>query len=506
MAVSIINIAKNSLKFSSVKAVSALLGLPVTIYAATILVPEEYGAYGLLALWLMYATLIGPGIASAGSREMPILLGRDQEKEALRIQNISVSSELIYTIIPTIVILGASFFYPEPVLRIGLIIVAMSYMASRLTHLWSHMNFIRERFNTVAQGNLIIAIVSPVVILLGVNWLKVYALLLGPMVAHAIVMVYYFKKGAIDFHFTFDKREIFRLAKVGVILQGLGLIFWAFRMADRTIIASTLSLEQLGLYTFAIGFLMYALTLFTDFGNVLKPILWREAGRADSISKGFKDTRRIAVYFALGTGLVIPVAQLGYCLIVTLITTKYIDSIPIFYVLSYNLYLASIGIIPALILNSSLVNKQKLSLYFFAVGLALNIGLDLLVIKLGYGVVGVAWVTICTQGLVTFILYYFIKGYIFKVATEFIKFIIVIIVPFLVSIPFYFLHLYLHSAVTNMWSFTGISLAAQLVIWSLIIGIFYRDYLSINKLKLIGQEIRSALSKDKPGDSNSGGE
>ena len=77
---------------------------------------------------------------------------------------------------------------------------------------------------------------------------------------------------------------------------------------------------------------------------------------------------------------------------------------------------------------------------------------------------------------------------------EFIKFIIVIIVPFLVAIPFYFLHLYLHSVVTNMWSFTGISLAAQLVIWSLIIGIFYRDYLSINEFRVIRNEINAALS------------
>jgi len=498
MAVSIISILKNSMKFSLVKAVSALIGLPVTIYVATILVPEEYGIYGLLALWLMYATLIGPGIASAGSREMPVLLGRDQEKEALRIQNISVSSELLYTIIPTIVILGASFFYADTVLKIGLIIIAMSYIANRLASLWSHMNFIRERFNTVARGNLIIAIVSPVIILLGVNWLKVYALLVGPLVAHVIVLVYYFKKGAIDFHFTFDRPEIIRLVKVGVILQGLGLIFWAFRMADRTIIASTLPLEQLGLYTFAIGFLMYALTLFTDFGNVLMPVLWREAGTADSVFEGFKDTRRIAVYLALGTAVIIPIAQLAYCLMVTLITTKYIDSIPIFYVLSYNLYLASIGIIPALILSSSIVNKPKIPLYLFAAGLVLNISFDLLVIRLGYGVVGVAWVTICTQGLVTFVLYYFIKDYIFRGATEFIKFIIVIIVPFLACLPFYFFHIYLYSATPSMWTFTGMSLAAQLVIWGLIIGIFYRDYLSIKEFRAVRNEINAAITERFP--------
>ena len=54
----------------------------------------------------------------------------------------------------------------------------------------------------------------------------------------------------------------------------------------------------------------------------------------------------------------------------------------------------------------------------------------------------------------------------------------------------------------NMWSFIGISLAAQLVIWSLIIGIFYRDYLSINELRVIMNEINSALSRNKKADSS----
>jgi O-antigen/teichoic acid export membrane protein len=497
MAVSIISILKNSVKFTFVKAISAFIGLPVTIYVATVLVPEEYGIYGLLSLWLIYATLIGPGAINAASREIPVLLGRDQKEEALKVQNISISSELTWMIIPTVVIIGASFFYADTVLKTGLIIIAISYIAHRLAGIWIRMNFVREKFNTVAGGNLIITLVSPVVILLSVHWLKVYALLVGPLVAHVIALVYYFTKGAINFRFTFDKREIIRMVKVGIIFQGLGLIFWAFRIADRTIIASTLSLEELGLYTFAIGFLMYALALFTDFGWVLQPVLWREAGTADSVFEGFKDTKRIAVYLALGTAVIIPIAQLVFYLVVTLITKKYIDSITIFHVLSYNLYLASIGIIPRLILNSSMVNKPKIPLYFFAVGLALNIGLDLWVIRLGYGVIGVAWVTIGTQGLVTFILYYFIKDYVFKAATEFSKFLILIIVPFLACIPFYFIHIYLYSSTTNMWVFTGMSLAAQLVIWSLIIGIFYRDYLSLKEFRAIRNEINAVLSRNR---------
>ncbi len=499
MAISIINILRNSVKFTSVQAISKLILMPVTIYVATVLVPEEYGIYGFLGLWLMYAGLIRTGIISAGQREMPVLLGKGKEKETLRIQNISITSELLYSTIPFVVILGASFLYSEPVLKIGLLIIAISYAVSRFVNCWIGMNFIREKFNVVAKGNLIAGIALPVLILASVYWLKVYALITAPVIVAIISGIYYWKKGSINYYFIFDWKETIRLVKVGVILQAGTLAYWGFRLADRTIIASMLPFEQLGLYTFAIGFMMSAFVLFTDFGNVLQPILWRQSGKADSIFEGFKDARRIAVYLALGAAVVIPLAQLAFCLIVSLITTKYISSIPIFYVLSYSLYLASIVAIPNIILRSSIVNKQKIVLLFYSIGLALNIIFDILVIKLGYGVVGVAWVTICTQGLVTFMLYYFIKGYIFRDAKEFLRFQIRILFPFLLAIPFYFFHNYLNLVASNIWTFAGISLVAQAILWSLVIGIFYRDYLSINDIKTIVKEINMAIKGKLPG-------
>jgi O-antigen/teichoic acid export membrane protein len=502
MPISIISIARNSIKLTSVKAITAVGGLAVTLYAATILTPTEYGTYGLLALWLTYVTFVAPGIYSAASREIPVLLGKKQEKDALKVQNISVSAELLYTIAPAAVIVGASFFYADTLLRTGLLIIAMSYVTNRVTSLWSNMNFNRQKFNTVALGSLIISIVSPAVTLATLHWLKVYALIVGPLAAHAAAIVYYFTKGAIGFRFTLDKREIIRLAKIGIVLQGLGIMFWAFRMADRTIIAAALPLAQLGLYTFAIGFLTYALTFFNDFGRVLQPTLWKEAGTAETVRKGFRDTRRIAIYIALGTAIAIPLAQLIFNLVVNLITRKYVDSLPIFNVLSYNLYLMALAIVPGLILNSSLVNKQRLPLIFYSIGLALNIGFDLLVIRLGYGVIGVAWVTIVTQGLVTLILYYLIKNYIYETTGEFIKFGAVIIIPFIGCLPFYFLHGYLDTAVASRWALAGISLGAQAAVWTLIIGVFYRGYVSARELRVIIREIRTTLSKSQPDDTS----
>ena len=504
MAISIIDIAKNSLKFSSANLLAAAILLPVNIYVATILVPEEYGVYGFLGLWLMYANLIRPGLTISGYREIPVLLGKGEDNEALRIQNITVTSDMLYSLLPFVIILGASFFFSEPILKIGLIITAISYGATHLVNYWVGINFLRQKFSLVARGRLIFAIVPPLVIVASVYWLKVYALIIAPIILAIILGVYYWKRGAINFHFTLDWKETVRLTKIGVVLQAGALVFWTFRLADRTIIASTLPLEQLGLYAFAIGFVMAVLTIPTDFTKVLQPILYKELGRAPSVFEGLKDTRRIAVCLALGAAILIPISQLGFYLVVSLIATKYIGSIPIFYVLSYNLYLASIMAVAILILISSVVNKQKVSLGVHAVGLALNIIFDLLVLKLGYGVVGVAWVTICTQGLVTLTLYYLARSYMFRSIRDYFRFQIAMLVPFLVTIPFYFFHNYLNLVIPNFWTFAVISLVAQGILWSLVIGIFYRGYLSINDIKMIMKEItmaiRSRLSGKREGE------
>ncbi len=500
MPVSIISIARNSLKFTSAKTIAALAGLGVTLYAATVLLPEEYGTYGLLSLWLTYIIIVAPGIYTAASREMPVLLGKGQEKDALRVQNISVSTELLYTIIPTAAVIGFAFFYRDAVMRTGLLIIVMSYVTLRLSNIWTQMNLTRERFNKVAVGNFIVAMVSPAVSLSTLHWLKVYALILGPLAAYIALLIYYWTRGAIGFRFTLDRHEIIRLAKVGLVLQGLTIVLMAFRVVDRTVIASALPLEQLGFYVFAVGFLSYALSFFDDFSRVLQPVLWRHAGTAASISQGFKDTRRIAVYLALGTAIIVPLGQLAFTLIATLLAKKYIDSIPVFNVLSYNLYFIAIAIVPQLILNSSLVNKQKLPLFFYAAGLAISVGLDILMVRLGYGIIGVAWVTLGVQGVVTLILYYLIKNYVFDTAAEFRKFAVIIVIPLLASLPFYFIHTYLRSTAMGMWAFTGISLASQVVLWALIIVIFYRNYVSATEFRLLRQEIRAVLPGNRRDD------
>ena len=125
--------------------------------------------------------------------------------------------------------------------------------------------------------------------------------------------------------------------------------------------------------------------------------------------------------------------------------------------------------------------------------MVLSIVFGLLVIKWGYGITGVAWVMICSQGVVTLIMHYLARIYLCRSNRDFIKLQITILVPFLLTIPFFFVHDYLTGLSLNIWALMGISLAIQVVLWSLVISIFYRNYLSSNDIKYIIKEINTTI-------------
>ena len=341
MSISIGHIAKNSIRFSIVGLVAGVIGLPVTLYVASILSPTQYGTYGILSLWLFYASLASPGIISAGNREVPVLLGQRQPNEAQRVQDVTLTSQLLYTILPFLVLIIASFFFTETAMRLGLIVIAASYATAQLATYWASMNFAREIFGVLIKGKLIFAVLSPVIVMASVNWIGIYSLLIAPPLASIILWLYYVRAKSITYHFIIDKLETLRLIKIGLVLQLGTVVYCLFRLADKTIIASTLSRADLGLYTYATMFITYLLLIPGDFINVLQPILWREAGKG-----GFSDVLRIATYVALGTAILIPLSQLGYYIAMNVISKQYVESITAFNILSYNLYLAIIVTVP----------------------------------------------------------------------------------------------------------------------------------------------------------------
>ena len=474
--VTVVNILRQSVKFNAVNLFSKTISFPITIIIAMVLIPEEYGVIGFVGLFGMYANLINPGMVSAAQREMPYLLGKGEEEKALHLQNVAITSKFMYNFFPFLVILCASFLYSNELIRICLILTAISYIISSNTNYWPAFNHVRQRFNNVATGNLIGGITVPLVTLSLILWLKIYAVLIAPIVGAIFAFVYYIRKAGIDYRFEFDWNELVRLTKIGLPLALLSLIFWGYRMADRTMIAGFLPLHEMGLYTYAIGMVTFALMFFGDFGKVLQPVLWGSLGQARNHIEGFKPLYRIAVYMSIATAVSIGICQIGFYLLVHLLTTNYIESIPVLNVLTFNIFLFSMVIVPLLVLTSTVVNKQTMTTKIWSVGLVLNIMLNYVVIKMGFGVIGVSWVTIGTQGLVTLILFFAARQYMFDTKKEFRRFMKIIIFPLLVSFLLYLTSMFFERQIPNIFLYSACSLMFFGIVWLVVLGLFYRSY------------------------------
>jgi len=495
MTMSIRNIVKQSAKFNIVSIVSLLLKIPNQIIIGMFLLPEEYGIISFVTLWKLYAGLINPGMLSAAQREIPYLIGKKEIKQFMRVQNIAISSDLIYSILPFLVIFGASFFYSNKMIKIGLIITAFSFFSTRFVNYWVTINFIKQNFTVVAMGRLISSILSPIIIIISIYWLGIYAVLIAPLICTLFMGIYYFKKAPIGYSFRFEWAEIVRLIKIGFVFSLSSVIFYVYRMADRTVIASFLPLYDLGLFTFAMTFVMFGINFLADFGRVLGPILWEHSGKVKNPEDSFNNTKRMAIYMALVTAIIIPLAQVGYNLIVKLILPKYIESIPLFLILSNMLYIASIVAIPNIILNSVIVNKQVFVISIYAIGVGINVILDLFMILVGYGIEAIALVTVLSQGVVTFALYFLSWRYMIKQRNELALFLRQITLPFAISIIFFVFHSFFYSStILNPWLLGVISVLFQIIIWYFIILLFYREYLTKDKIISIIKELYELAS------------
>jgi O-antigen/teichoic acid export membrane protein len=410
------------------------------------------------------------------------------------VQNISLTSDLLYSLIPFVVILFASLFFTEHNLRVGLILTAFTYAITHLAACWRGINFVRQRFNLVAKADLIQAVITTTVILILIYWMKIYVVLIAPVVGGFFAFFYYCKKGKIGYRASFNLVETTRLFKLGITFSLLALTYWGYQLIDRTIIAGFMPLNALGIYSYAAVYTGLGSLFLRDFGNVLGPVLWTKAGQAENRTHIFRDSKRIIIYLSIAAAMMIPLLQICFYLLVELVTKKYAASTAIFIILSCNLYMVALLIVPALILQSSAVNKQGVSLKSYIFGLILNVICDIAAIRMGHGIKAIALINVTIQSMVTVINYYFIRDYIFEKKQEFAVFIKLAGIPLLLSVAFSFFHGYLMHRMGNIWLTGIISLSTQAVVWSCMIFLFYRQYFSKDKVKTVLKECSSYLS------------
>jgi O-antigen/teichoic acid export membrane protein len=167
------------------------------------------------------------------------------------------------------------------------------------------------------------------------------------------------------------------------------------RQLDRLIILRYLGMTQLGYYGLAVMALTFLLYVPDSVTYVLYPQLVREFGESEQ-NPGSIRPRIERVLQA--SSLIVPalgaVAFLFASPVIRLFLPRFVDGIPAMRVLCFGAVGLAFGNFASVVLMT--LGRQTLLIPAALLAAAVGAGLDLLAVKLGFGITGVAWATVAT--------------------------------------------------------------------------------------------------------------
>jgi O-antigen/teichoic acid export membrane protein len=315
---------------------------------------------------------------------------------------VGVTSEALYLVLPSVVMLTAALAQSRADIRNGLLVGLAVLALTQAMYFVSIIQWAYERFGLIARAKAVSVVVAAVFTLVTIWWIGIYAAILAPGAA-ALATIAVLKWGAphLGLAFELNRTDLTRLFKVGLPLAIGTVCYWGFRAVDRTAVAVALPLTDLGYFTFVMQFINVAILFVADFGNVIQPKVWASLGTtADPRSIG-PAVRRLSTVVMFATCAGANFAQAGFGVFVTWFLPNFRASVPIFDILVLLLACGTAGVIPTHLLNSARLNKQVTATVIYAAGVLLTGILVVLAIWWGWGLSGVALVSVIAQALVS---------------------------------------------------------------------------------------------------------
>ena len=488
----IADIVKNSAKYTVASLAGTFISIPKNVLLGILVAPREFGLFSLLWLFYDYFSYFSPGFLGASTREMTYCLGEGKDEEALEAEKIGNFADLVYSLFITALFSVAAFFFTDTFLRIGLLLVAVWFLLHKLNIYYYNANYLRENYNITALSRFIIGGGGALATGILVWFVKGYALILGPVIAFLISIVVYVFKAKHKIGFKIDTKRSFLFLKTGFAISFSWFIINAFKLVDKTVISFSLSMHELGLFSFAALFVFFPHLAMQDFGNVLMPSLWKSWG--DKNAKEFIYTsRRFAYFISVTSALIALFSSFFFYFVVLKLTPKYSSSIGFFNIFNFNIYFMAVIIMPNIMLTSKNINKAWLSFLIMGIGLLINMAGDYIAVKMGYGIIGIVIISVIVQAVMSLILYLKLLNYFAHSLFDKVMFIFKLYFPVFVNLVLIgFFHFYISKKLTF---YEGLFLYASFSfgLWMIIVFVIYKDVIGFKSFKNMISKIKQGM-------------
>jgi O-antigen/teichoic acid export membrane protein len=377
--------------FSSVLAQG--VGLFRSVLIPVLLGPAQLGIWNLMNVVIGYGANVHLGILHGLNKKVPMLRGLGNAREFNELKDSVYWVSLLLATIAGAALFLTSFFV-EATYASALRIVALVVVLQMAYVYYFCLLRGDNRFDLVSKGIAGLSILSSATVLtlaylcpdrlLGALW--------GIAVAYPFVLGYWYYKGGYRFSISLKREQIKDAFVLGFPLIILGFMDMIFLSMDRWIIAWKLSEMALGYYAFGImaGNLLGLVPISAS--NVLFPrMLQRFAVSRD----GFAVSGLLLNPVRAITSLMIfltSAATIALPVVIRLLLPNYVPSISLIEILVPGAFFMAIAYSVGNFVVA--INRQSVLIVVLFIAMTITLGLDIVLLRLGYGVRGIAYATI----------------------------------------------------------------------------------------------------------------
>jgi len=360
---------------------------------AHVLGPSAYGVWSIFRSIFSSAPFLGLGSQQAMVREVPFSLGEGNEKKAPVIIQTSLSWNLLLTSCIMVIVFILSFTPITKEYNVEVRLAGFVFVLNGV-HLFLQPKLRSEnKIRLLSKYMLSYAVLN---FLFGIGFLfllEIRGLLLGMMISHLILFAVIISKGHLSFHLTLERKVLWELIRIGFPIMILWSVFFLMRNIDKFIVFTMLGKTMAGYYGLAAFISSVVSYISYSISAVLFPRIMYTYGKTRS-------TKDIEMYFTrpmiILTGfipIILGIMYINIDVIVKLFLPQYIPSIAVLHILIIGLFFTTIWGLPTNILIA--LNKQKMFMYIIAAVSLAGAALDVIIIEMGFGMIGVAIATTC---------------------------------------------------------------------------------------------------------------
>jgi O-antigen/teichoic acid export membrane protein len=385
-------IIKDSTHFLLATVIGQGIGLIRAIFIPVIFSPAQLGIWNLMNVIMNYGGNAHLGILHGMNKAIPLLRSQNKIEEVGLIKDNVFWLNLFLGFLASTIFWLTSLFVPAGYVFPLQIIAVVVFLQLIFYYLFSLLRA-DSRFKLVSQGVFAFSILSTVLILLLAIGFTDHLLgaLIGMGTAYLLVVVYLFVEGKYRFTFNMELRSIRSAFVFGVPLIIMGFLEAVLLSVDRWIIVWNLGETSLGYYALGIMACTMIALVPGSIASVLYPRMLERHGACDNPfvlrSLFVGPTRALMALMSVLIGasvLILP-------FLIRFFLPKYIPSVTVSSILLAAAFFYSSSFIPGSFLVS--INKQKHLIQIQVAMILLALILDLAVIYIGWGIVGIAWST-----------------------------------------------------------------------------------------------------------------